>query len=57
MKRRAGTTPVYVFLATADAARLKALARRRGRPMTTLVEDLIHAWLDAQEERRELRGE
>ena len=57
MKRRAGTTPIYVFLRTADHARLKALAKRRGRSMTTLVEDLVHVWLDEQEDRREPRGE
>lgn len=56
MKRREGTTPVYVFLATPDHERLKALAKRRGRSMTILVEDLVREWLDAEEARREPRG-
>ena len=53
MKRRVGTAPVYVYLPVDDYRRLKALAARRGRPMTVLVGDLVLAWLDTQEAPRE----
>lgn len=56
MNRRAGTKPIFVYLAVRDHARLKTVAKRRGRSMTILVEDLVHAWLDAQEPPRDSRG-
>lgn len=47
MNRRKGTVPIYVYLREADYDRLRALAAARGRPMTHLAEDWIHAGLDA----------